>query len=210
MAKPSDVSWRSPPASWIQTACLLQAHARDQVLAVGGHGGPLLFGRPERDLLGRAIGIPLPPDVKAAAGVRREVHPAAVRRPRRGRALGFLRADGASRRRSIEGHQPARKPSASVHLDDEQRLPIGRTHGAMRHAAVPSRKIDVPGSDPALGRGHNPHVNARHDRGIEDVLIVQPHESRRIRKKWLRGSAKHGHLPRVPFEPWHHGRIDDA
>src|SRR5262245_31483746 len=80
----------------------------------------------------------------------------------------------------------------------------------MRHAAFEPREVDSPRSGAALGRRHDAHVDAAaHDLGIEEALIVEPDKAGRIWKKRLRSAAEYGHLPRVPFEPGHDGRVDN-
>ena len=191
-------------------AGLLEAHAGDQRLAVRGQRGALLLGRARCHLLGLTIGVPLPPDVKGAASIRREKHRSAVGRPCGGRALSVEWSHGVAGRRAIEGHQPARHPAATVHFSQQQRLAVGRTRRAMDHAAFASWKIDVSQVASTLGRRHDSHVNAGHDCGVHQPLVVEPDESRCVRQQRLRGAAKHGHLPRIPSESRHDRGVDDS
>jgi len=66
---------------------LTGSNRRDERASVRREIYTVFFCRAERDLLWCAIRKALSPDVRAATGISREVHPLSVRRPRGIRAL---------------------------------------------------------------------------------------------------------------------------
>src|SRR5262249_14697720 len=98
----------------------------DERSAVRVELDPLFFGHAEGDLFGRSVGVTLPPDVRTAAGVGREIHPLAIWRPRSIRALCRRWPNRLTWRPTIERRQTARHPASFVHLDQQHTFSVRR------------------------------------------------------------------------------------
>ncbi len=101
------------------------AGGRDQRSAVRCDRDAFFLRRAMRELLRLAAREALTPDVERAAGVRAEVHPPSIRRPRRIGALGFRGADLAAGGCRVERDEPAGQPDAGVHFHDEHPAAVG-------------------------------------------------------------------------------------
>src|ERR1035437_2754586 len=91
------------------------ARGGHQAAAVGRDGYALFFRGAEADLLRRATGKTLPPDMIAVSRIGAEVHGLAIRAPARVSAASRLRTGCLAPCAPIERQHPARPPPCSVH-----------------------------------------------------------------------------------------------
>src|SRR5207249_3070316 len=86
------------------------ANGRDERTSIRIEVNALFIGHTERDLLARAIGKTLPPDVMSISCISRQIHPIAIRRPGRIRTLRRVRTDNFGRRAPIKWNNAAGLP----------------------------------------------------------------------------------------------------
>src|ERR1700681_3299824 len=101
----------------------MRGHER---LAVRSNRDALLFGGAESDLLRRAFRKALPPNVEIVAEIGAEIHPFAIRRPARVRALALPGTGDFTGRASVKGKNPTGHPSDIVHFGNEDPLSVRR------------------------------------------------------------------------------------
>src|SRR5262249_16792283 len=127
----------------------------DERSAVGIELDSLFFGHAKCDLFGRSIGIALPPDVRSAADIGREVHPLSSGRARGVSALSWRGTNQLTWRTAIERRHTARHPASFVHLDEQHVFSVGRDVRTVRHPGLAGGYVNGTMFVAALGRCRN-------------------------------------------------------